>query len=137
LYFFFNLIGSDLVKLVEQTVRSENCHSPNRPIYLVGESLGACLALAVAVRNPDIDLSLILANPGTLRIENYTQSLTDIVPTYECLDVIVDFSVKSKNRSKYLNGKHVYLSSELPNSVTDFSMVHLIIQRFGTTALIF
>jgi pimeloyl-ACP methyl ester carboxylesterase len=69
-FFFFNLIGSDLVKLVEQTVRSENCHSPNRPIYLVGESLGACLALAVAVRNPDIDLSLILANPGTLRIEN-------------------------------------------------------------------
>ena len=54
------------MKLVEQTVRSENCHSPNRPIYLVGESLGACLALAVAVRNPDIDLSLILANPGML-----------------------------------------------------------------------
>ncbi|KAF2301837.1 hypothetical protein GH714_029750 [Hevea brasiliensis] len=54
-----------LVKLVERTVRSENHRSPNRPIYLVGESLGACLALAVAARNPDVDLLLILANPGT------------------------------------------------------------------------
>ncbi|KAG8656016.1 hypothetical protein MANES_04G090600v8 [Manihot esculenta] len=54
-----------LVKLVERTVRSENNRFPNRPIYLVGESLGACLALAVAACNPDIDLVLILANPGT------------------------------------------------------------------------
>ncbi|KAF2322938.1 hypothetical protein GH714_032222 [Hevea brasiliensis] len=54
-----------VVKLVERTVRSENCRSPNRLTYLVGESLGACLAIAVAARNPDIDLVLILANPGT------------------------------------------------------------------------
>lgn len=52
------------MKLVERTVRSENYRSPNRPIYLVGESIGACLALAVAACNPDIDLLLILANPG-------------------------------------------------------------------------
>lgn len=56
--------GSELVKLIERTVRSENHRSPSRPIYLVGESLGGCLALAVAARNPDIDLMLILANPG-------------------------------------------------------------------------
>jgi alpha-beta hydrolase superfamily lysophospholipase len=55
---------ADLVKLVEKTVRSEYQRSPNRPIYLVGESLGGCLALAVAARNRDIDLVLILANPG-------------------------------------------------------------------------
>lgn len=55
---------SGLVKLIETSVRSENKRSPNRPIYIVGESLGACLALAVAARNPDIDLVLILANPG-------------------------------------------------------------------------
>lgn len=55
---------ADLVKLVERTVKSENQRSPNRPIYLVGESLGGCLALAVAALNPDIDLALILANPG-------------------------------------------------------------------------
>lgn len=54
----------ELVKVVERTVRSEHCHSPNRPIYLVAESFGGCLALAVAARCPDIDLVLILANPG-------------------------------------------------------------------------
>ncbi|KAI8533367.1 hypothetical protein RHMOL_Rhmol10G0003700 [Rhododendron molle] len=54
-----------LVDLVERTVTSENYLSPNRPIYLVGESIGACLALSVAARNPDIDLMLILANPAT------------------------------------------------------------------------
>jgi alpha-beta hydrolase superfamily lysophospholipase len=55
---------SGLVKFVERTVRAENYHSPKRPIYLVGESLGACLALAVAARNPDVNLSLLLSNPG-------------------------------------------------------------------------
>jgi hypothetical protein len=55
----------DLVKLVGKTIRSENCRSPNRPIYLVGESFGGCLALAAAASNPDIDLVLILANPAT------------------------------------------------------------------------
>ncbi|KAJ0052828.1 hypothetical protein Pint_03071 [Pistacia integerrima] len=52
-----------LVELVEETVRSESHHSPARPIYLFGESLGACIALAVASRNPAADLVLILANP--------------------------------------------------------------------------
>lgn len=52
------------MKLVEETVRSEYCNAPKRPIYLIGESFGACIALAVAARNPDIDLVLILANPG-------------------------------------------------------------------------
>lgn len=56
--------GAGLVELVEETVRSESHHSPGRPIYLVGESLGACIALAVASRNPAADLVLILANPG-------------------------------------------------------------------------
>ncbi|KAJ9180156.1 hypothetical protein P3X46_008435 [Hevea brasiliensis] len=54
-----------LVKLVEETVRIEHAASPNRPIYLVGDSFGGCLALAVAARNPKIDLVLILANPAT------------------------------------------------------------------------
>eukprot|EP00268_Persea_americana_P053044 TRINITY_DN5981_c1_g2_i5.p1 TRINITY_DN5981_c1_g2~~TRINITY_DN5981_c1_g2_i5.p1 ORF type:complete len:686 (+),score=119.88 TRINITY_DN5981_c1_g2_i5:141-2198(+) len=35
------------------------------PIYLVGDSFGGCLALAVAARNPTIDLILILSNPAT------------------------------------------------------------------------
>lgn len=52
--------------MVERTIRSENQRCPNRPIYLVGESLGACIALDVAARNPNIDLILILANPGNV-----------------------------------------------------------------------
>ncbi|XP_010507016.1 PREDICTED: acyltransferase-like protein At3g26840, chloroplastic [Camelina sativa] len=57
--------AKDLVKLIEKTVKSEYYRFPNRPIYLVGESIGACLALDVAARNPNIDLSLILVNPAT------------------------------------------------------------------------
>uniref|UniRef100_A0A6N2MB95 Serine aminopeptidase S33 domain-containing protein n=1 Tax=Salix viminalis TaxID=40686 RepID=A0A6N2MB95_SALVM len=81
---------TDLVKLVEQTVRSENFHSPNRPIYLVGESLGACLALAVAARNPDIDLSLILANPGTSFEKSQLQPL---IPLLEILPIQYQLSL--------------------------------------------
>ncbi|XP_019440518.1 PREDICTED: acyltransferase-like protein At1g54570, chloroplastic [Lupinus angustifolius] len=54
-----------LVKLVEEAIKLEYALSPNKPIYLVGESLGGCLALAVAARNPSIDLVLILVNPAT------------------------------------------------------------------------
>lgn len=53
-----------LVKLVEEAVRLEHSSSPNKPIYLLGESFGGCLALAVAARNPTIDLVVILVNPG-------------------------------------------------------------------------
>ncbi|XP_023736307.1 phytyl ester synthase 2, chloroplastic isoform X1 [Lactuca sativa] len=55
----------ELVKLVESTVKSEHCQSPERPIYLVGQSFGACLALSVAARNPEIDILLVLANSAT------------------------------------------------------------------------
>ncbi|KAJ7976277.1 Acyltransferase-like protein, chloroplastic [Quillaja saponaria] len=68
-----------LVKLVERTIRSENYRSPNSPIYLVGESLGGCLALAVAARNPDIDLVLILSNPATSFSKSPLQLLTPIL----------------------------------------------------------
>nr|AZM65203.1 diacylglycerol acyltransferase 4 [Vitellaria paradoxa] len=70
---------SGLVELVERTVRSENCHSPKRPIYLVGESIGACVALSVAARNPDIDLILILANPATCFSKSQLQPLIPLL----------------------------------------------------------
>ncbi|XXG84147.1 hypothetical protein AAC387_Pa10g1730 [Persea americana] len=54
-----------LLKFVEETVRLEHSASPNKPIYLVGDSFGGSLALAVAARNPGIDLMLILSNPAT------------------------------------------------------------------------
>nr|GEX15116.1 diacylglycerol acyltransferase [Tanacetum cinerariifolium] len=43
----------------------EHALSPNKPIYLLGDSFGGALALAVAACNPSIDLVLILANPAT------------------------------------------------------------------------
>nr|BBB44441.1 xanthophyll esterase [Tagetes erecta] len=55
----------DLVVFVEETVRFEHSLLPSRPIYLVGDSFGGCLALAVAARNPGIDLVVILSNPAT------------------------------------------------------------------------
>ncbi|KAK4486449.1 hypothetical protein RD792_009127 [Penstemon davidsonii] len=54
-----------MVEWVEETVMAEHSSSPKRPIYLVGNSFGGCLALAVAARNPKVDLVLILANPAT------------------------------------------------------------------------
>ncbi|XP_075090669.1 phytyl ester synthase 2, chloroplastic-like isoform X2 [Nicotiana tabacum] len=74
---------TDLVHLVEATVRSEHHHAPRRPIYLLGESFGGCLALAVAARNPHIDLALILANPATRLRESQLQNLimlSEVIP---------------------------------------------------------
>lgn len=74
----------ELVLLVEEIVRHENRQYSDRPIYLVGESIGGCLALAVAARNPDIDLVLILANPATWYKESHLQSLLpllEIIPS--------------------------------------------------------
>lgn len=62
--YFLKFVG--LVKFVERTVRMKHASSPNEPIYLVGDSFGGCLALAVAAHNPNIDLVLILSNPGKL-----------------------------------------------------------------------
>uniref|UniRef100_A0A1D1Z7I1 Acyltransferase-like protein At1g54570, chloroplastic n=1 Tax=Anthurium amnicola TaxID=1678845 RepID=A0A1D1Z7I1_9ARAE len=64
-----------LVGFVERTVNAHASHCPNKPIYLVGESLGACLALAVVARNPDVDIILVLANPATALCKSPFQPL--------------------------------------------------------------
>lgn len=51
--------------MVEEVVLEETKLRPSAPIYLVGDSIGSALALSVAARNPEVDLILILANPGT------------------------------------------------------------------------
>ncbi|XP_048133815.1 phytyl ester synthase 1, chloroplastic isoform X1 [Rhodamnia argentea] len=55
----------DLVTFVAKTVKAEYASSPHKPIYLVGDSFGGCLALAVAAHNSTIDLVVILVNPAT------------------------------------------------------------------------
>ncbi|KAF3639808.1 phytyl ester synthase 1, chloroplastic [Capsicum chacoense] len=69
----------ELVKFVERTVRMKHASSPNKPIYLVGDSFGGCLALAVAAHNPKIDLVLILANPATSFGSTQLQSLLPLL----------------------------------------------------------
>lgn len=69
----------ELVKLVVGTIRSEHYHSPKRPIYLVAESFGGCLALAVASCCPDIDLLLVLANPATSFSKSQLQPLIPLL----------------------------------------------------------
>ncbi|KAL3728166.1 hypothetical protein ACJRO7_032854 [Eucalyptus globulus] len=64
-----------LVKFVEKTVKAEYASSPHKPIYLVGDSFGGCLALAVAAHNPSIDLVVLLVNPATSIGRSQLQSL--------------------------------------------------------------
>ncbi|RVX18958.1 Transposon TX1 uncharacterized 149 kDa protein [Vitis vinifera] len=82
-YRFFGMarysLRGGLVKLVEKTVRLEHASSPNKPIYLLGESFGGCLALAVAARNPTIDLVVILVNPATSFGRSQLQPLLPIL----------------------------------------------------------
>ncbi|KAM0880849.1 hypothetical protein ACQ4PT_033295 [Festuca glaucescens] len=54
-----------LLRIVEEYVKYENALSPNRPIYITGDSFGGCLAISVAARNPETDLVLTLVNPGS------------------------------------------------------------------------
>lgn len=125
---------TDLVKLVERTVRSEYERSPNRPIYLVGESLGGCLALAVAARNRDIDLVLILANPATSFSRSQLQLVTPLLETLPDslspalpnilsltaggpLRLVLDNFVKGlplQNTARELIGDFTTISSSLP-----------------------
>ncbi|XP_028770773.1 acyltransferase-like protein At1g54570, chloroplastic isoform X2 [Neltuma alba] len=71
-----------LVKIVEEAVKLEHALFPNKPIYLVGDSFGACLALAVASRNPTVDLVLILANPATSFGRSQLQPLFPILEAW-------------------------------------------------------
>ncbi|MCL7024036.1 hypothetical protein MKW94_021561 [Papaver nudicaule] len=68
-----------LLEIIENAVRLEHASFPNTPIYLIGESVGGCLALAVAARNPTIDLVLILSNPATSFDKSALQLLLPVV----------------------------------------------------------
>lgn len=49
--------------------------SPERPVYLLGESFGGILALAVAANRPDLVDRVVLANPAT----SYPKSVWPVI----------------------------------------------------------
>jgi pimeloyl-ACP methyl ester carboxylesterase len=61
--------AAGLVRFVDETVKAEQASDPERAIYLMGESFGGVLALAVAARNPEAYLHLVLVNPGKKQSE--------------------------------------------------------------------
>ncbi|CAI9102431.1 OLC1v1000697C2 [Oldenlandia corymbosa var. corymbosa] len=65
-----------LVSFVENAVRLENKSSGRKPIYIVGDSFGGCIALSAAARIPTIDLVVILINPAT----SYNRSKLQYLP---------------------------------------------------------
>ncbi|KAF7066509.1 hypothetical protein CFC21_072484 [Triticum aestivum] len=95
-----------LVEHVERTVKSESSRAPDRPVYLVGESVGACIALAVAARNRDVDLVLVLVNPGTSFHRSQLQSLSAL------LDLVPDpFHSSTPQLLNFLTGSFMKISS--------------------------
>ncbi|KAK8566077.1 hypothetical protein V6N13_021152 [Hibiscus sabdariffa] len=114
---------NELVKLVETTIRSENFRSPNRPIYLVAESLGACLALSVAARNPNLDLVLVLSNPATSFSKSQWQTLIpllDIMPDQFPLNLPYMLSLPTGNPLRMLMD-NVVKRGLLPQTIEDLS----------------
>ncbi|KAK3164363.1 hypothetical protein QOZ80_1AG0016610 [Eleusine coracana subsp. coracana] len=79
-----------LLQTVEKCIKHEHNVSPNRPIYLLGDSFGGCLALSVAARNPQIDLVLLLVNPATSFAKT---SLQPILPLLEAMPTKFHFTV--------------------------------------------
>ncbi|KAG1326282.1 Acyltransferase-like protein, chloroplastic [Cocos nucifera] len=73
------LSGTGLVKFVERSVNSEHAMSTNKPIYIVGDSFGGCLALAVAACNPTVGIVLILVNPATSFAKSQLQPLLPVL----------------------------------------------------------
>ncbi|MCL7050343.1 hypothetical protein MKW94_020641 [Papaver nudicaule] len=112
---------TELVAFVERTVKDEHRRSPNRPIYLVGESLGACLALAVAARNPTIDLLLLLANPATSFEKSQLRNLSALLQAIpEQLNTgLANVLTSSTGDSLRMAVSYVQRQLPLPQSIRD------------------
>ncbi|KAL3728172.1 hypothetical protein ACJRO7_032859 [Eucalyptus globulus] len=79
------------IPVYDQTpFEAEYASSPHKPIYLAGDSFGGCLALAVAARNPIIDLVVLLANPATSFGRSQLQPL---LPLLEAMPDELHFTV--------------------------------------------
>lgn len=61
-----NLTGWDeLSEIVLNLIKKELEKRPSRLVYLSGESFGACLAIKVAIKTPELFERIILSNPAT------------------------------------------------------------------------
>jgi pimeloyl-ACP methyl ester carboxylesterase len=54
-------LSDQVIALVKQELEN----SPDRPVYLCGESFGGCLAIKVVLRSPDLFQRVILVNPAS------------------------------------------------------------------------
>ncbi|GFY90631.1 esterase/lipase/thioesterase family protein [Actinidia rufa] len=86
-----------LVKHVEETARLEHVSSPKEPIYLVGDSLGGCLALAVAACNPAIDLMtcwcqylVLVTDVFNLPFQQHLFGRSQLQPLFPLLEAMPD-----------------------------------------------
>ncbi|KAL5671895.1 hypothetical protein ACJX0J_016201, partial [Zea mays] len=119
----------DLVTMVEDVVTEEHATSPNKPIYLLGNSFGGCLALAVAARNPHINLVLVLVNPATSYEKSRIQQLLSLLSLFSdqaCMAVTALLNYNIDNEldmavSSMLNGKHPLAAlNRMTNNMTSF-----------------
>jgi len=60
-------VHTGILHIVEQCIKYELLLKPNRPIYVIGDSFGCYLAISLAARNPEVDLVLVLIDPGMLK----------------------------------------------------------------------
>ncbi|KAM3390157.1 hypothetical protein ACQJBY_011999 [Aegilops geniculata] len=73
-----------LLQNVEECIKYEQALSPNRPIFVIGDSLGGCLAISVAARSPNNDLVLVLVNPAMSCVKTTVQAklpLLELMPS--------------------------------------------------------
>ncbi|KAL6627861.1 hypothetical protein ACP70R_031587 [Stipagrostis hirtigluma subsp. patula] len=119
----------ELVVMVEDVVRKEHATSPKRPIYLLGNSFGGCLALAVAARNPRIDLILVLVNPATSFERSDIQRLLSVVSPFSdqaCMAITALLNYNIDNEvsmavTSMIDGKHpLQALSRLTNNMSCF-----------------
>jgi pimeloyl-ACP methyl ester carboxylesterase len=57
----WQVLTENVVALIEAELQ----HSPDRPVYLCGESFGGCLAMKVALHAPQLFDRIILVNPAS------------------------------------------------------------------------
>lgn len=72
---------NELVEIVVNFLREEvPLHPPTRPVYLLGESFGGVLALAIAEQVPELVDRLVLVNPATSFEESLWPLIGPLLP---------------------------------------------------------